>query len=224
MRNNPVGRVDPSGHWDFSKQSDRADARAALGAGYVVDATSVYDRRGGTIYDSAGNVSKQTGRTNTQYIPMNNPDAVVRGLGDPPPLAIVALDQIVTEGPGVITRPQIDPGLWVKSGQALLDALAAAILASGSLPHPSDPNNREDPSLYRSMRAADIGLMPAVGPTGRTLGARVPLDIPVDADGMVSPGTGGMSVAPFSPANLPSHRRPSSLPGGTSKDPVWRFS
>jgi len=152
---------------------------------------------------------------------MNNPDAVVRGLGDPPPLAIVALDQIVTEGPGVITRPQIDPGLWVKSGQALLDALAAAILASGSLPHPSDPNNREDPSLYRSMRAADIGLMPAVGPTGRTLGARVPLDIPVDADGMVSPGTGGMSVAPFSPANLPSHRRPSSLPGGTSKDPVW---
>jgi hypothetical protein len=38
--------------------------------------------------------------------------------------------------------------------------------------------------------------------------------------GGVSPGTGGLSVAPDNPMNLPEHRRPARF-GGTGKDPVW---
>jgi hypothetical protein len=37
---------------------------------------------------------------------------------------------------------------------------------------------------------------------------------------MVEPGTGGMSVSPNDPMNLPSFRRPVEF-GGTGKDPVW---
>ena len=78
--------------------------------------------------------------------------------------------------------------------------------------------------LYRSMRVAEDGL-PEVAPTARTLGARpgTDADIVVDAEGNVHPGTGGMSVSPNDPMNLPSHRRPPDL-GGTGKDPVWCIS
>jgi hypothetical protein len=58
-----------------------------------------------------------------------------------------------------------------------------------------------------------------IGPTARTLGVRPGDDLPV-VTGRVSPGTGGMSVAPDSPMNLPDHRRPPQF-GGTGKDPVW---
>lgn len=61
-----------------------------------------------------------------------------------------------------------------------------------------------------------------VGPTARTLGVRPTDDIPVHA-GRVRPGTGGMSVAPDSPMNLPEHRRPPKF-GGSGKDPVWEIS
>ncbi|MDQ4071014.1 MAG: sugar-binding protein [Actinomycetota bacterium] len=74
------------------------------------------------------------------------------------------------------------------------------------------------PDIFRSMKRGAAG--PEVGPTARTLGARPGVDIPVDAAGRVKPGTGGMSVSPGSPHNLPSHRRPAEL-GGTGKDPVW---
>ena len=81
--------------------------------------------------------------------------------------------------------------------------------------------------LYRAMKAATDGL-PEVGPTARTLGVRrgdstphndVTAIAPADP---VSPGTGGMSVAPNDPANLPRNRRPASL-GGTGRDPVWEI-
>jgi len=68
----------------------------------------------------------------------------------------------------------------------------------------------------------DDGGKPAIGPTARTLGAR-PGDIEVDAEGMVHPGTGGMSVSPGSPRNLPVHRRPAVL-DGTGRDPVWKLN
>ena len=71
--------------------------------------------------------------------------------------------------------------------------------------------------IYRGMR--DAGGAPELGPSARTLGARTD-DIPVGADGLVRPGTGGMSVSPGAPGNLPPHRRPSGF-GGTGKDPVW---
>src|SRR5690242_21251496 len=73
-------------------------------------------------------------------------------------------------------------------------------------------------SVYRAMREDPAG-GPMVGPTARTLGVRPGDDILVVA-GQVSPGTGGVSVAPDSPMSLPDHRRPPEL-GGTGKDPVW---
>ena len=71
--------------------------------------------------------------------------------------------------------------------------------------------------VYRAMREDSAG-GPATGPTGRTLGVR-PGDILVTA-GFVQPSSGGMSVAPDRPANLPLIRRPIQL-GGLGKDPVW---
>jgi hypothetical protein len=75
--------------------------------------------------------------------------------------------------------------------------------------------------LHRGMKETAEGL-PEVGDTARTLGVRPGTDIPV-AGGTVKPGTGGMSVAPDTPRNLPEHRRPPEL-GGTGKDPVWQIN
>lgn len=72
--------------------------------------------------------------------------------------------------------------------------------------------------VFRAMREDPAG-GPLVGPTARALGVRPGDDIPV-IDGRVGPGTGGLSVAPDFPRNLPEHRRPPHL-GGTGKDPVW---
>ena len=55
------------------------------------------------------------------------------------------------------------------------------------------------------------------------LGVRLFGDIEVSAVGIVSPGTGGMSVAPDHPKNLPRHRRPPEY-GGIGADPVWRMN
>jgi len=65
----------------------------------------------------------------------------------------------------------------------------------------------------------DGGPMP--GPTARTLGVRPGDDLAI-VNGMVSPQTGGMSVAPDQPTNLPAHRRSPQF-GGTGKDPVWKL-
>jgi RHS repeat-associated protein len=73
--------------------------------------------------------------------------------------------------------------------------------------------------LYRSMKASDDG-QPATGASARTLGARPKDDIPLDAQDTVKPETGGVSVSPDSPMNLPPHRRPPDV-GGSGKDPVW---
>lgn len=76
--------------------------------------------------------------------------------------------------------------------------------------------------LYRSMKVGSDG-QPELGPTARTLGARPGIDIPVDANGLVRGGEGGVSVAPDSPGNLPTHRRPPKN-GGTGKAPIWELS
>lgn len=73
--------------------------------------------------------------------------------------------------------------------------------------------------LYRAMEVDADGL-PMLGETARRLGARPGTDIPLGRDGLVAPGTGGMSVSPDTPENLPLHRRPPEW-GGTGKDPVW---
>ena len=79
--------------------------------------------------------------------------------------------------------------------------------------------------VFRAMKAE--GMMPLTGRSRRTLGA-IPGeppkgDIPVGRDGCVAPRTGGMSVAPDDPINLPRHRRPPTL-GGEGRDPVFRYA
>ena len=73
--------------------------------------------------------------------------------------------------------------------------------------------------MYRSMKAASDGA-PEVGESGRSLGVRVPQDLPVDPAGWVFPGTGGMSVAMKDPRCLSRARRPRAL-GGHSRDPLF---
>lgn len=75
--------------------------------------------------------------------------------------------------------------------------------------------------LFRGMIEDQDGLPLVIG-TARGLGVRRDNDIPVDDDGLCSPGLGGMSVAYDTPLNLPPHRR-SSEHGGTGPDPVWEL-
>ena len=74
--------------------------------------------------------------------------------------------------------------------------------------------------VLRGMKADPADGLPATGETGRYLGARPGVDIPVDGDGFVDPGTEGMSVVPPPVENLARHRRPPDF-GGTGKDPVF---
>ncbi len=62
--------------------------------------------------------------------------------------------------------------------------------------------------------------VPVTGASARSLGARPDWDIPIDDAGLVRPGTGGISVSPEDPRNLPTHRLPPEF-GGTGKDPIW---
>ena len=48
------------------------------------------------------------------------------------------------------------------------------------------------------------------------LGIRVPEDLAVNEKGFVRPETGGMSVAPNSAWNIPTHRRPRGMGKGSS--------
>jgi hypothetical protein len=71
-------------------------------------------------------------------------------------------------------------------------------------------------------RSAASAKGPNTGASSRTLGARPGLDIPVAGDGSVEPETGGMSVSPAPPENLPVFRRPARY-DGTGKDPVYEM-
>jgi hypothetical protein len=83
--------------------------------------------------------------------------------------------------------------------------------------------------LFRAM-APDADGLPQIGRSARKLGVRTPVEAAaqgsepdvsaVDTDEVVPPGTGGLSVVPDDPANLPPFRRPATL-GGRGKDPVW---
>jgi len=81
------------------------------------------------------------------------------------------------------------------------------------------------PLIYRAMTPE--GDRPKVGPSARTLGVRVPGDIAAPG-GQVSPGTGGMSVAPawrdLPPWRIPKrliHLAPSAA--GKGEDACWRM-
>jgi hypothetical protein len=82
------------------------------------------------------------------------------------------------------------------------------------------------PLIYRAM--TPDGDKPKIGPTARSLGVRPGADIKPDENGFVTPGTGGMSVAP-SWRELKKHRIPRRLrnivPGatGSNLDRCWRM-
>lgn len=74
------------------------------------------------------------------------------------------------------------------------------------------------------MRADTDGL-PRTGDSARTLGARPRTetgDINIRRGGIVFTRTGGLSVSPPPPENLPSFRRPPEF-RGTGKDPLWEL-
>lgn len=74
------------------------------------------------------------------------------------------------------------------------------------------------------MRAAEDSL-PQVGETGRYLAVRRSgrfRDIEVQEGGSVCPESGGMSVSPPPPENLPEQLRPPRF-GGYGKDPLWEL-
>lgn len=79
------------------------------------------------------------------------------------------------------------------------------------------------PLIYRAMTRE--GGHPKVGTTARTLGVRLTEDIPV-RDGLVLPGTGGMSVAP-SWREIAQHRIPKRFiflvpdAAGSNADSCW---
>ncbi len=75
--------------------------------------------------------------------------------------------------------------------------------------------------VLRGMMADADGL-PVTGTTGRYLGVRPGVDVPVDADGFVESETEGMGVVPPPVDNLQPHRRPPEF-GGTGKDPVFEI-
>jgi hypothetical protein len=64
---------------------------------------------------------------------------------------------------------------------------------------------------------------PVVGESARRLGVRPEIDVEPDADSIVQPVRGGMSVSPGHPENLPRHRKPPEW-GGTGLDQVWEIS
>ena len=66
------------------------------------------------------------------------------------------------------------------------------------------------------MRPDASGERPRVADGAATLDVRRGHDIPVDANGVVQPRSGGMSVVADAPSNLPGHRLPPEL-GGTGK-------
>lgn len=76
--------------------------------------------------------------------------------------------------------------------------------------------------VYRAMKRGSDS-RPLVNHTSSSgLGVRPGVDIPVNEEGNVEPGTEGMSVSPDSPRNLSTGRRPSRF-GGHGKFPAWEL-
>lgn len=83
----------------------------------------------------------------------------------------------------------------------------------------------EMPELFRPMKKEN-GLPRAEASKtglGVVVGSGPDDDIPLQADSLLHPRTGGMSVSPDDPMFLPAWRRPKKF-GGTGKHPVWAIS
>lgn len=88
---------------------------------------------------------------------------------------------------------------------------------------PIEPPKPAEVHLFRTFVVDDKN-RPKIGTGNFMLGARVPIDIKPDHEGMVAAGRGGMSVTPNDPAGLPPHLRPISLSGGQSTLPVFSIA
>lgn len=77
-------------------------------------------------------------------------------------------------------------------------------------------------TLNRAMLCAEDNL-PVLGDTREHLGALFPGDIAPDAEGMVEPNQGGMSIYWGNPRHMPKSRRPRSL-GGEGEHPLFQAS
>lgn len=106
-------------------------------------------------------------------------------------------------------------GLVSFAAPVLSDLLAGGTAGAEDAAGSVGAGAEEGPALYRGMRPTEGGA-PEIGASAKTLGARPGIDIPVGEDGLVRPGTGGMSVND-SPTGMPEFRRPPSF-GGTAKD------
>jgi hypothetical protein len=74
--------------------------------------------------------------------------------------------------------------------------------------------------LFRAMKEDDSGSC-LIGDGARMLGIRPGVDVTAkDANDLVYPGQGGLSISPDDPLNLPYFRRPQEFQG-IGKDPVW---
>ncbi len=77
--------------------------------------------------------------------------------------------------------------------------------------------------LYRAMKESAEGLV-EVEDSARALGVRPGVDVPArNADEIVRPGEGGLSVSPDDPLNLPAFRRPPDFQG-VGKDELWTLT
>jgi hypothetical protein len=83
---------------------------------------------------------------------------------------------------------------------------------------PAEESNKPT-TVYRVMIVDGDG-RPVCGDDNNMLGARVPIDIRPNTEGIVSPGKGGMSVSPDDPRNLPFFLLPLSL-GGKGALPLF---
>ena len=112
VENNPIGRVDPTGHWDLSTYEGRQAARDALGAGYVIDATSIYNRSSGVETNGTGSVTRSSGVTNTPLTPIANPQAVAQNFGNDPGAipAPYATPAVVAAAVNASTSTASEPG------------------------------------------------------------------------------------------------------------------
>lgn len=135
--------------------------------------------------------------------------------------AAVGGNQVYNAVSSVAAGGPVAPALLMGAqGLASMAYALAELLPPGQCA-PNDPRD-----LYRTMREGPNG-GPEIGPSARSLGVRPGVGRGTDdvgfPDDPVRPNS-GLSVAPDDPANLPEHRRPDWLPGGKSRDPLWKIS